>query len=116
MKKKIAILEDDEDTQDLIGFILVDDFYELTMCSTVSALTKELKNSLPHLIIMDINLPDGSGTELCKKLKNDQATSYIPILLMSALEEGFLLESGANSFIGKPFNIDTFKSIVEGFL
>ncbi|MCH5685726.1 hypothetical protein LWM68_16590 [Niabella sp. W65] len=48
--------------------------------------------------------------------KNDPSTSHVPVVLMSAHENEWQKDSGADSFIAKPFNIGDFKSVVESYL
>lgn len=110
------IVEDNPDIRDLIGFILTEDAYQLKMCPTAISFQDEIAKKLPDVIVMDIMLPDGDGTDLCRVVKNNPATQHIPVLLMSAHKSELKTETGANSFIPKPFNIIDFKQIVESYL
>lgn len=64
----------------------------------------------PQLVVSDISMPYVSGIELCQKIKADKRTSYIPVLLLTALtaEDDQLLglETGANDYLTKPFRAD----------
>ncbi|MCH5718774.1 response regulator transcription factor [Niabella hibiscisoli] len=115
-KKKILIVEDNNDIRELIGFILTGDYYILKMCATAAALNAEMSRTLPDVIVLDIMLPDGNGLELCRHIKHDPSTSHVPVVLMSAHENEWQKDSGADSFIAKPFNIGDFKSVVESYL
>lgn len=65
-------------------------------------------SQLPDIILMDVKLPKMTGTEVCRKLKADQRTAAIPVLLLSAkaqpaeIKEG--LDAGANRYLCKPIS------------
>ncbi|MGI4749270.1 MAG: hybrid sensor histidine kinase/response regulator transcription factor [Janthinobacterium lividum] len=74
----------------------------------------------PNLIVSDVNMPEMNGIDLCKKIKNDNRTSHIPLILLTALtqEEDQLigLTNGANDYISKPFNFEILLSKINGLL
>ena len=70
-----------------------------------------LAERLPSLILLDIQLPDANGVELCRRLKRDPRTKRIPVLMLSAKytepadrAEGLL--TGAEAYLSKPVNLD----------
>lgn len=75
---------------------------------------------IPDVIISDILMPDVDGFEFCKRIKKDERTSHIPVLLLTALHskeheiEG--LSSGADDYITKPFDISILQTKVENML
>lgn len=115
--KKVFIVEDDDDIRLLIEYILNNDQYEVHLFANATVLQTNL-SELPNLIVLDINLPDGNGIEICRQLKTNKRTSHIPVVLMSAHRNkrdiaGYQL---ADDFISKPFNIDHFKAAVDRYL
>jgi signal transduction histidine kinase/ligand-binding sensor domain-containing protein/DNA-binding response OmpR family regulator len=74
----------------------------------------------PHLVVSDISMPQMNGIELCKKIKNDERTRHIPVVLLTALtgEEQQLkgLEIRANDYMTKPFNFEILLSKIRNLL
>ena len=115
MIKHILAVEDDESIREVLEYILNDSGYEVNSFATAQDFFMRIEASNPDLIILDINLPDGDGRELCKAIKSNVRTKKIPVIMMSAslnISE-ILKESGANDFIPKPFNIDSFLNHVD---
>ncbi|MBC7539995.1 MAG: response regulator transcription factor [Bacteriovorax sp.] len=104
MRKKILIIDDDEELNELVSaFLSKNDFDVITAIHPTLGL-KLLKQHVPHLIVLDITLPDKSGFEVCKEIRQFAQT---PIIILSARGElndkvdG--LELGADDYIPKPF-------------
>ena len=104
---RILLIEDDS----AIGQSLVDGFrnhgFEPHLCATgASGIEFALKSS-PHLIVLDIRLPDGSGFDVCRKLR--QLGLRQPILMLTAqhdeLDRVLGLELGADDYMAKPFSL-----------
>jgi DNA-binding response OmpR family regulator len=103
----LLIVEDNADVSKFIKSCLVDTYRIMTAVNGVEAFEK-IYIDQPDLIISDVMMPEMDGLEFTKKLKSDIRTSHIPIILLTALSsheskiEG--LETGADSYIAKPFN------------
>lgn len=75
---------------------------------------------LPDLIVSDIMMPEMNGIELCRKIKSDQRTSHIPVLLLTARTaeeqkiEGF--DCGASDYVTKPFNFEILQSRIRNLI
>lgn len=107
-KQKILVIEDDTDIRELLKEELSAYFEVVAETNGTSGL--ERANSYDaDLIVCDVMMPDISGFEVTRKLKEDFNTSHIPIILLTALDspEGHLegVESGADAYITKPFSI-----------
>ncbi|RYG63631.1 response regulator, partial [bacterium] len=74
----------------------------------------------PNLILLDLNLPDISGKEVLKKLREDPRTSDIPVVMLSAdaspRQVNLLLEAGAKAYLTKPINVREFYNTIDGLL
>lgn len=108
MKKRIHVLEDDQDIRYIIEFLLKDEGYDLQLSSTFAELKSKLNEGLPDLFIIDVMLPDGNGIEICEDLKTDIFTRHIPVIVMSANPESKdkSVTASADDYISKPFDLD----------
>lgn len=113
----LLLVEDDEALALGIEFTLRDEGYNLFRTSTVSESKCLLEKERIDLIILDINLPDGNGYELCRHIREK---SNIPIIFLTALDEevnvvlGF--ETGADDYITKPFRVRELLSRIKAIL
>jgi DNA-binding response OmpR family regulator len=104
MKKTILIIDDDEKLNRLLKDYLGNQGY-LVLCTThPDDGLKKLKAQSPHLVILDIMLPDMNGFEVCKVIRR---TSTVPILMLTArgevTDKVVGLELGADDYLAKPF-------------
>ena len=108
MKKQVFVLEDDEGLRELFSLLLEAEFFEVSTFPTIQSFWRGLDDAQPDLIIMDVMLPDGNGMEVSMEVRNQEKTSHIPIIMMSAHRD-FNRDRGsspAEEFIAKPFDID----------
>ena len=118
-KAELVIVEDEEDIQDYLKAQLASDFKIRTYPNGKVALNEILKNK-PDLIISDVMMPEMDGTTLCTKLKTNINTNDVPIILLTAKsrEEDQLegLQTGADAYILKPFNMDILRRTIINLL
>lgn len=116
-KALILAIEDVPDTQDLLETLLSSEGYGVVISSDGRGGCQEAIMLLPDLILLDIQLPDMSGYEVCQQLKADRRTCHIPIIFLSALTQSLDLveafRSGGVDYVKKPFNIDELLIRVE---
>jgi DNA-binding response OmpR family regulator len=112
--KKILIVEDDEDTTELLEVILESAGYS-SVSSKTSIPLDELSNIGPDLILLDLYISDGKGSEYCQKIKANPPTGHIPVLIVSAVSglEKITRDACADGFIAKPFDIEVLQQIIE---
>ena len=105
--RKLLLLEDDTVLGEGICLALKSSETDVTLCRTLSEGRQVLGQSAFDLLILDINLPDGSGLDLLKEVK--ERTPYLPVILLTAndtdmdIVDG--LERGADDYITKPFSL-----------
>ncbi|WP_107572028.1 response regulator transcription factor [Clostridioides difficile] len=115
--EKILVVEDDSILNKTLSYNLIEDGYIITSKFTAKSAMKSIFECEFDLIILDINLPDKSGFELCNEIKENY---NIPIIFLTANDmecdmiKGY--ELGALDYITKPFNINVFKQKVKAFL
>lgn len=116
-KQRIMILEDDEDLAEGISMSLNSSDLEFVLCGTVAKAKDMLQQKSFDLLIFDINLPDGSGLELCREIRK---SSRIPIALLTAkdMELDIVkgLECGADDYITKPFSLMVLRARMRALL
>jgi len=103
-KKHILYIEDHEDTRELVSFVLQQRDYEVTTSSTISNGVRLACENSYDLYLLDSWLPDGSGLDLCRKIREFDART--PILFYSAaayeIDRELALKSGAQGYLTKP--------------
>jgi DNA-binding response OmpR family regulator len=104
---KILVIEDDP----AIGQSLLDGFrthgFDPHLCSTGASGVEFAKGHSPHLIVLDIRLPDGSGFDFCRQMR--QQGIKLPIIMLTAqheeMDKVLGLEMGADDYVTKPFSL-----------
>jgi DNA-binding response OmpR family regulator len=106
-KTIILVVEDNADVREYIKDSLENEYYIEEAANGEQGLRKA-ENIIPDLVISDIMMPKMDGTELTRRLKNDERTSHIPIILLTAKSEQKSklegLETGADAYLIKPFD------------
>ncbi len=104
-KKRILVVEDEKKLNNLINEYLTQDGYEVNSAFSGREAQLALKNNPPDLVLMDWMLPDESGLEICKKMREEMNT---PVIMLTAKSDEFDkvlgLEIGADDYITKPFS------------
>ena len=116
----VLIVDDERDLAQLVDFNLRQAGYETSVAFTGEEATQKLRARTPDLVLLDLMLPDISGVELCKQIREDATTSDVVIVLLTAKGEesdrvrGF--EAGADDYVVKPFSVRELVLRVKAFL
>jgi PleD family two-component response regulator len=109
-KSRLLIVEDDIDIANMLEIYFNGLHYEVDIASRGSEALEKTRQRLPHLIVLDIMLPDIDGYEVCRTLRTYTRTSHIPIIFLTQKDERSDklqgLELGADDYITKPFDIE----------
>ena len=115
--QKILLLEDDITLGSGIRLALQSPSVQITLCRTLAQARNAFEETGFDLLILDINLPDGSGLELLEQVRR---TSHVPVILLTAndMEMDIVtgLESGADDYITKPFSLAVLRARVNAQL
>ncbi len=114
---KIFLLEDDKAISMGLKYSLEKEGYEVTNAETVSDAKKKLQNEVYDICILDINLPDGNGYDICKLIKEK---GDVPVIFLTASDAEVNvvlgLEMGADDYICKPFRINELMARIKTVL
>ena len=120
MKKTVLVVEDNELNMKLFNDLLEAHGYGVVQTRDgLSALDLARKHR-PDLILMDIQLPEVSGIEVTKWLKEDEELRRIPVIAVTAFamkgDEQKIREGGCEAYISKPISVVNFLQTIDGFL
>jgi phosphate regulon transcriptional regulator PhoB len=108
MKQAILVVDDEPDVVDLVRSNLEAAGFKVFAASDGAAAIERARSDAPALIVLDLMLPELSGSEVCKLLKRDPSTAAIPIIMLTAKAEEIDrvvgLELGADDYVTKPFS------------
>ena len=105
----ILIIEDEPDIRKNLEYNLSREGFNVSSVSSLKDGFKSLDSNIYSLILLDLMLPDGSGLDLCKKIKSNSHLEAIPIIILTAKDDevdkvvGF--ELGADDYVTKPFSV-----------
>jgi len=116
-KPRLLIVEDDFDISNMLRIYFTGHNYEVDIAPRGSDALEKTRQNLPHLIVLDIMLPDIDGFEVCRILRTSTRTSHVPIIFLTQKDERSDklqgLELGADDYITKPFDIEELKLRVQ---
>jgi DNA-binding response OmpR family regulator len=119
-KKSVLVVEDEEDILALLHFNLIKAGYNADCASHGEEALKVVAAKKPDLILLDLMLPGIDGLEICRRLRSDEASSEIPIIMLTARgeEEDIVrgLELGADDYVTKPFSLKVLLARVQTVL
>ncbi len=116
-KARLLIVEDDLDIANMLRIYFNSQGYDVDLAPRGSEALEKTRHVMPHLIVLDIMLPDIDGYEVCRTLRTNTRTSHIPVIFLTQKDERSDklqgLELGADNYITKPFDIEELKLYVQ---
>jgi len=117
-KSRLLVVEDDFDISNMLRIYFASLGYDVDVALRGSEALEKTRQVLPHLIVLDIMLPDIDGYEVCRTLRKSTRTSHIPVIFLTQKDDRSDrlqgLELGADDYITKPFDIEELKLRVQG--
>jgi len=109
MAQKILIVEDEADIRELLSYNLKAEGFEVSEAGTGGEALHFIQEAPPHLLLLDLMLPDVSGLDICRNIRRDSALAGIPIIMLTAksseVDRIVGLELGADDYVVKPFSV-----------
>jgi PleD family two-component response regulator len=117
-KARLLVVEDDIDIGNMLKIYFSGMDFDVDVAVRGKDALDKTRQVLPHLIVLDIMLPDIDGYEVCRNLRTNMRTSHIPVIFLTQKDERSDklqgLELGADDYITKPFDIEELKLRVQG--
>lgn len=117
IKPKILIIDDDRDQVDVLTYHLTGQGFEVSTAHDASEGFRQLQENCPHLVLLDIDLPDATGLEVCTKICDDPATCQIPVIFVSGAEQPDVLRqaraAGCAYYMRKPYDPNALLVIIK---
>ena len=119
-KARLLIVEDDHDIANMLRIFFTGQGFEVDIAPCGQDALAKTRQVMPHLIVLDIMLPDIDGYEVCRRLRLTPRTSHIPVIFLTQKDERSDklrgLELGVDDYITKPFDIEELKLRVQNAL
>jgi DNA-binding response OmpR family regulator len=116
-KGSILVVEDDFDISNMLRIYFSGQGYAVEVAAKGGDALTATRKQLPNLIVLDINLPDMDGYDVCRELRQTTRTSHIPIIFLTQKDERSDkirgLELGADDYVTKPFDIEELKLRIQ---
>lgn len=121
MKRSIVIIEDDADIAQSIRYNLEQEGgFQVTITTTGEAGLRTVLEHPPNLILLDLNLPLMNGFEICRRLRREEATAQVPIIMLTArtdeTDKIHGLGLGADDYVTKPFSVRELMARINAIL
>lgn len=116
----ILLVDDNPINLDLLSGMLFERKYRVRVATNGKRALAAVRSCLPDLILLDINMPDMDGYEVCRRLKTDESTREVPVIFISALDEAMdkvrAFEVGGVDYVTKPFQFEEVLARIENQL
>ena len=117
---RVLVVDDHALNLKLLERLLEREGREVRGADSVAAAERALAEEEPAMIVLDVNLPDGSGLELTRRLKAEPRTASIPIVACTAAvlpsDEDEAMEAGCDAFVAKPIDLRRFSEVISSIL
>ena len=118
MAEKILVADDEQEIRELLENFLTHQGYEVVLASDGNQALQLASEENPQVIILDVKMPGLDGLEVCKRLKEQEQTRLIPVIVITGFEDNKIeaLNLGADDFVNKPFDMAEISARVKSAL
>jgi CheY-like chemotaxis protein len=120
MPKSVLIVDDNEYLREIFSSILRFSGYEIVEAESGAEAIEKAAAAKPHLILLDLALPDMNGIDVARSIKRNQRSAHIPIIVCSAFstegEKEDSLSAGVVDYLRKPISSQVLKAKIEKFI
>ena len=114
-RKSVVVVDDDDDTREYLRNLLRNR-YNVTACSDAESAWDAVSETLPDAVVTDLVMPGESGSDLCARIRANDATRHIPVLILTGQngveEQQAASDSGADKFLSKPISVELLLSSI----
>jgi CheY-like chemotaxis protein len=112
----ILLVEDDEAIRMAVRELLEAEGYEVITAGDGEEALRHLSQTLPALVITDLQMPNVDGAQLCQRLRSDSRTADVPIVVLTAAHRTEVVEKQVDAILRKPFDIDALLGTIAQFI
>lgn len=107
MRAKALVADDERQIRDLLSEFLTSEGYEVLLASDGEEATGLAEREYPDVILLDVKMPGIDGIEVCKRLKAEPKTQFIPVIMITGYVDNKMaaIEAGADDFVNKPIDL-----------
>jgi two-component system cell cycle response regulator len=107
MGDRVLVVDDEIQIRDLLSEFLEQEGYEVFLAPAGEEAIELAKRETPHAILLDVRMPGIDGIEVCKRLKAEPKTQFIPVIMITGYDENKIaaIEVGADDFVNKPIDL-----------
>jgi DNA-binding response OmpR family regulator len=107
MRAKALVADDERQIRDLLSEFLTSEGYEVLLASDGEEATGLAEREYPDVILLDVKMPGIDGIEVCKRLKAEPKTQFIPVIMITGYVDNEMaaIEAGADDFVNKPIDL-----------
>ena len=118
MAAKVLVVDDEKSVRDLLQSFLQGTGYQAIMASNGEEAIELARSESPNAILLDVKMPGIDGVETCRRLRAEEQTRYIPVIMVTAFgtTETEATDAGADDLINKPFNLTDLAVRVKSLL
>ena len=115
--RRILIIDDDLPQAEALGYCLRRQGFEVSLATNCAAGLQVARTQAPHLIILDLCLPDGDGLDVCAELSDARETAGVPVIIVSGADRTGVVRqartAGCQFFVHKPYDPNALLVLVE---